>query len=69
MRDELAIKKLAGFVREHPSQFSAAEALSISPQYLCDLLKERRAIPDYMADDLARLDGYERVIKYVRRKP
>lgn len=37
-----ARQRLRGMVRVHESQKSAAKALGISQQYLCDLLKGRR---------------------------
>ncbi len=68
MRDEQAIKNLSEYVAEFNTQSDAAESLSISSSYLCDLLKGHRAIPDSLADRLASGKGYERVIKYIRKR-
>ena len=51
-------------IRSAGSQKLAAQALDISPQYLCDILAGRRDISAELAGRL----GYQRIVAY-RLKP
>jgi hypothetical protein len=69
MEDEQAITNLVEYAKGYDSQSVAAAQIGISAQYLCDLLKRRRTIPNWLADHLASKKGQRREIRYVREKP
>lgn len=50
---------LKAFVRQYPLAKNAAKRLKISPQYLCDMLKGNRRIPD----DILNKTGFKRTVK------
>ncbi len=52
-----ALKVLRSFVLQQDTKKLAARKLGISPQYLNDILKENRPIPD----DVLQTLGFERV--------
>jgi hypothetical protein len=64
MQDSRSLINLEKHVKASSTQKMAAVALGISAQYLCDLLKSKRDIPDWLADKLAADNGYTRTIVY-----
>lgn len=55
------LEQMASF---YGSQDALAHHLDISPQYLCDILKGRRAV----SGNLAQRIGYRRIIGYVEER-
>jgi hypothetical protein len=54
---------LRGFVKESGSQLEVARALNITPQYLSDILRQKRSISQVVATRL----GYREVRMFERR--
>ena len=58
--NEEAIELIKKIVEEEGAQYKAAKKLGVSPAYLSDILKNRRAISDKVSKKL----GYQRIITY-----
>ena len=56
----LVLKRLHHWTQQHPSQRAAALAAKISPQYLSDMLLDRKPI----SDSVLKLIGIRRVVIY-----
>lgn len=52
MKPDKSMRRLRAFVKRHNTQKDAAAALGISPQYLGDLLTERRDFSDTVLQKL-----------------
>ena len=59
--DSEIMELLVAFVKSQPSQKVAAENLGMSPQYLSDVLKGNRAIPEFVGGSF----GYLKVSRWV----
>lgn len=62
--EEKVVAELRRQVQTYETQKALAEALGYSPQFLSDVLRQRRGIPDALATKL----GYRRVVLFERRR-